>query len=38
MEGQLWGEEVGQLIREIVNSDVEYKLGVEFLGQVEGGR
>ena len=23
---------------EIVNSDVEYKLGVEFLGQVQGGR
>ena len=28
----------GQLMGEIINLDVEYKLGVEFLGQVEGGR
>ena len=38
VHGEVWGEEVGQLMAEIVNSDLEYKLGVEFLGQVEGGR
>ena len=38
VEGKLWEEEVGLLMGEIVNSDLQYKLGVEFLGQVEGGR
>jgi len=38
MEGEVWGEEVGQLMGEIVNSDLQYKLGIEFLGQLEGGR
>ena len=37
-DGEMWGEEVGHLMGEIVNSDLQYKLGVEFLGQVEGGR
>ena len=36
-EGEVWGDEVGQLMGEIVNSDLQYKLGVEFLGKVEGG-
>ena len=38
VHGEVWGEEVGQLMGEIVNSDMEYKLGVEFVGHVQGGR
>ena len=38
MVGEAWGEHEGQLLAEILNSSVEYKLGVEFVGQVEGGR
>eukprot|EP00092_Neocalanus_flemingeri_P017001 GFUD01018388.1.p1 GENE.GFUD01018388.1~~GFUD01018388.1.p1 ORF type:complete len:535 (-),score=202.29 GFUD01018388.1:42-1646(-) len=36
--GEEWGEEKGKLMGEILNSSAEYKLGVEFVGQVEGGR
>merc|ERR1719369_1262713 len=38
LQGDVWGEEIGGIFGEIINSDTEYKLGVEFLGQVEGGR
>ena len=38
MVGEAWGEHEGKLLAEILNSSVEYKLGVEFVGQVEGGR
>ena len=33
----MWWEEVGQLMGEIANSDLQYKLGVEFWVKVEGG-
>eukprot|EP00092_Neocalanus_flemingeri_P017770 GFUD01019227.1.p1 GENE.GFUD01019227.1~~GFUD01019227.1.p1 ORF type:complete len:1003 (+),score=360.29 GFUD01019227.1:61-3069(+) len=36
--GERWAEEEGKLMGEILNSSMDYKLGVEFLGQVEGGR
>jgi len=38
VQGDVWAGEVGGLLGEIINADLEYKLGVEFLGQVEGGR
>ena len=37
-QGGVWGEEVGTLMGEIINADLEYKIGVEFLGQVDVGR
>ena len=36
--GLEWGEEEGKLLGEILNSSIEYRLGVEFVGQVDGGR
>ena len=38
LQGDEWDEEVGGIFGKLINSDTEYKLGVEFLGQVEGGR
>jgi len=38
VQGDVWGGEVGGLLGEIINADMEYKFGVEFLGQLEGGR
>ena len=37
-QGGVWGEAVGTLMGDIINADPEYKMGVEFLGQLDGGR